>query len=37
MLIAAQRRRADLEAAGKIDWVADRQPHPTGQGPVRDS
>jgi len=37
MLIAAQRRRADLEAAGEIDWVADRQPHPTGQGPVCNS
>lgn len=28
---AARRRRAELEAAGEIDWVCDRQPYPTGQ------
>lgn len=27
----AQRRRIELENAGEIDWVADRQPYPTGQ------
>lgn len=37
LLMAAQKRRADLEAAGEIDWVADRQPYPTGQGPVCDN
>lgn len=31
LLAAAERRRAELEAAGEIDWVCDRQPHPTGQ------
>lgn len=31
LVAAAQRRRAELEAAGQIDWVCDRQPHPTGQ------
>lgn len=28
---AAQRRRRELEIAGEIDWVADRQPYQTGQ------
>lgn len=28
---AAQRRRTELEVQGEIDWVADRQPYPTGQ------
>lgn len=28
---AAQRRRAELELNGEIDWVADRQPYATGQ------
>ncbi|KAL1502961.1 hypothetical protein AB1Y20_011032 [Prymnesium parvum] len=36
VLGAAQKRRAELEAAGEIDWVSDRQPYPTGQGPVPD-
>lgn len=34
VLAAAQQRRAELEAAGEIDWVNDRQPYPTGQGPT---
>lgn len=32
-LHGARKRRAELEAAGEIDWVSDRQPFPTGQGP----
>lgn len=36
VLAAAQQRRAELEAAGEIDWVHDRQPFPTGQGPIPD-
>lgn len=36
ILVLAQRRRAELEAAGEIDWVCDRQPYNTGQGPVPD-
>jgi hypothetical protein len=35
-LAAAQARRAELEAAGEIDWVHDRQPFNTGQGPIPD-
>lgn len=31
LLLAAQRRRKELEDAGEIDWVCDRQPHATGQ------
>lgn len=31
ILLAAQRRRRDLEEQGEIDWVCDRQPYPTGQ------
>lgn len=34
VLAAAQRRRRELEAQGEIDWVCDRQPYSTGQGPV---
>lgn len=34
VLAVAQKRRAELEAAGEIDWVSDRQPYPTGQGPT---
>lgn len=34
ILEAAQQRRAELEAAGDIDWVSDQQPYPTGQGPT---
>lgn len=30
----AEQRRAELEAAGTIDWVGDRQPYPTGQESV---
>lgn len=36
LLAAAQRRREELEVAGEIDWVSDRQPNPTGQGPAPD-
>lgn len=36
ILAAAQKRRSDLEAQGEIDWVCDRQPYPTGQGPIPD-
>lgn len=36
VLAAARKRREELEAAGEIDWVSDRQPFPTGQGPVPD-
>lgn len=32
----AQRRRQELEEAGEIDWVCDRQPYPSGQGPIPD-
>lgn len=31
----ALRRRSELEAAGEIDWVGDRQPYPTGQVRLR--
>lgn len=34
VLAAALERRRELEAQGEIDWVSDRQPYPTGQGPV---
>jgi len=34
VLAAALTRRAELEAAGEIDWVSDRQPFPSGQGPL---
>ncbi|KAL1529486.1 hypothetical protein AB1Y20_000432 [Prymnesium parvum] len=37
LLAAAEKRRKELERAGEIDWVSDRQPYPTGQGPVPDS
>lgn len=33
---AGVRRRAELELAGEIDWVCDRQPYATGQGPTCD-
>lgn len=36
VLAAAQKRRTELEERGEIDWVCDRQPYPTGQGPVPD-
>lgn len=36
IIAAAERRRKELEEAGEIDWVCDRQPYPTGQGPVPD-
>lgn len=36
LVAAAELRRAELEARGEIDWVCDRQPYPTGQGPVPD-
>ncbi|KAL1525764.1 hypothetical protein AB1Y20_020607 [Prymnesium parvum] len=36
LIAAAQRRRDELEAQGEIDWVADRQPYATGQGPIPD-
>lgn len=36
LLSAAQNRRRELEDAGEIDWVSDRQPYPTGQGPTPD-
>lgn len=31
LLARADRRRSDLEAAGQIDMVQDRQPYPSGQ------
>lgn len=31
LLAEARRRRAELEAAGEIDWVCDRQPYQMGQ------
>jgi len=31
---SAQKRRTELEMQGEIDWVADRQPYATGQGPT---
>lgn len=34
--IMAQRRRSELEVAGEIDWLCDRQPYNTGQGPIPD-
>lgn len=33
----AQQRRKDLEDAREIDWVSDRQPFPTGNGPYPDT
>lgn len=36
ILAAAEKRRRELEAQGEIDWVCDRQPYPTGQGPIPD-
>lgn len=36
LLTQAERRRRELEDAGEIDWVSDRQPYPTGQGPTPD-
>lgn len=36
ILAAAQKRRTELEQRGEIDWVCDRQPFPTGQGPIPD-
>lgn len=36
VLVRAQQRRAEIEAAGEIDWLCDRQPFNTGQGPVPD-
>lgn len=36
ILKAAEKRREELENAGEIDWVCDRQPYPTGQGPIPD-
>lgn len=35
-LAMAQQRRSELEAAGEIDWLCDRQPFNTGQGPPPD-
>lgn len=37
LLHAAIRRRKELEEAGEIDWVSDRQPYPTGKGPTPDA
>lgn len=37
LLAAAEKRRKELELAGEIDWVHDRQPYPTGQGPALDN
>ncbi|KAL1507330.1 hypothetical protein AB1Y20_008176 [Prymnesium parvum] len=37
LLAAAQKRRGELEAAGEIDWVSDRQPYAVGQGPTPDN
>lgn len=34
VLHRARLKRAELEAAGEIDWVCDRQPHAVGQGPT---
>lgn len=31
LVAQAERRRAELEAAGEIDWVCDRQPFAAGQ------
>lgn len=36
VVAAAEKRRRELELRGEIDWVCDRQPYPTGQGPVPD-
>lgn len=36
LLAAAEQRREDLEARGEIDWVCDRQPYASGQGPTPD-
>ncbi|KAL1520316.1 hypothetical protein AB1Y20_021907 [Prymnesium parvum] len=36
VLNRARLKRAELEAAGEIDWVCDRQPHAVGQGPTPD-
>lgn len=36
ILAMAQQRRTELELAGEIDWLCDRQPYNTGQGPVPD-
>lgn len=36
-LHAAKTRRTELEERGELDWVSDRQPYPTGQGPVPNS
>lgn len=36
LLEKACQRRIELENAGEIDWVCDRQPFPTGQGPTPD-
>lgn len=36
ILNAARRRRVELEEAGEIDWVQDRQPYTAGQGPPLD-
>lgn len=33
-LEAAMVRRQELEEQGEIAWLSDRQPYPTGQGPV---
>lgn len=35
-LEGALARRKELEERGEIDWVSDRQPYPTGQGPTPD-
>ncbi|KAL1510813.1 hypothetical protein AB1Y20_007097 [Prymnesium parvum] len=35
-LEAAKQRRTELEERGELDWVSDRQPYATGQGPVPD-
>lgn len=34
---AAVRRRTELEHAGEIEWVGDRQPYSAGQGPPLDN
>lgn len=36
LVAIAQKRRTELELAGEIDWLCDRQPFNTGQGPVPD-
>lgn len=36
-LVAAKIRREELEERGEISWLGDRQPFPTGQGPIPDA